>query len=194
MYVGESERALREVFTKARAASPSILFFDEIDAVGRSREGNFQSGESAILTTMLNELDGIESLRGVFVLAATNTPQILDPALLRPGRLDTILYVGLPELESRREILQIRLRSMDIDKNLDIGNLARRTEGYSGAEIVSICQKAGYAALEDQISTGLLQQVRQEHFHLAIQKVPRQVTREMIERYKAFEGRASNHQ
>lgn len=191
MYVGESERALREVFRKARAARPSILFFDEIDAIGGSREGNIQSGELNVLTTMLNELDGIESLNGVFVLAATNKPQILDPALMRPGRLDTALYIGLPDCESRREILQIRLHLMDVEEDVDIADLANRADGYSGAELVSVCQKAGYAALEEQVSSGLQQKVGKRHFEIALLEVPRQITLEMTERYKFFEAKAS---
>ncbi|KAL9113184.1 MAG: hypothetical protein Q9187_007653, partial [Circinaria calcarea] len=121
MYVGESERAVRDVFRKARAASPSILFFDEIDAIGAAREGGPGGGGSGVnvLTTLLNELDGIEDLKGVFVLAATNQPQVLDPALMRPGRLDTILYVGPPNLDARREILEIQLRQTDTADDVD---------------------------------------------------------------------------
>ena len=97
MYVGESERAIREVFRKARSASPSIIFFDEIDSIGSSRSN--EHGGLNVLTTLLNEMDGIEDLRGVFVLAATNNPSVLDSALIRPGRFSTLLYVGLPDFE-----------------------------------------------------------------------------------------------
>lgn len=189
MYVGESERALRNVFMKARAARPSILFFDEIDAIGGTSSKNVGSGEVNVLTTMLNELDGIESLNGVFVLAATNKPQILDLALMRPGRLDTILYVGLPNFESRQEILQIKLRLMDVEKDVNVAELAKRGDGYSGAELVSLCQKAGYAALNEQISSGVLQKVAKRHFEIALLEVPRQITFEMIEKYKTFKAK-----
>lgn len=189
MYVGESERALRDVFRKARAASPSILFFDEIDAIGASREGKAHGGEMNVLTTMLNELDGIEPLKGVFVLAATNKPHILDPALMRPGRLDTMLYVGPPNFESRQEILQIKLRSMDVEDDVDITDLANWTDGYSGAELVSVCQRAGYAALEEQVSSGVKQQVGKRHFDIAVLEVPRQITPDMVKRYKVFEAK-----
>ncbi len=184
MYVGESERAVREVFRKARAASPSVIFFDEIDAIGASREGDSLNGGLNVLTTILNELDGIEILKGVFVLAATNKPEILDPALMRPGRLDRALHVGLPDFEARREILQIRMRSMAMDEGVDDIQLAHSTEGYSGAELVSICQRAGYAALEEEVVSNEQQSISRRHFDIALAKVNRQVTPEMIQRYK----------
>lgn len=191
MYVGESERAMREVFRKARAASPSIIFFDEIDAIGASRESPGQHGGVNVLTTLLNELDGIEVLKGVFVLAATNKPEVLDPALMRPGRLDTILYVGPPDLEARKEIIQIRIAKMDVAKDMDAEWLADQTDGYSGAELVSICQGAGYAALEEQESTGARMQVCKRHFVLAFGKTQRQITREMAARYERW-GKTEN--
>lgn len=184
MYVGESERAVREVFRKARAASPSVIFFDEIDAIGASREGNSSHGALNVLTTLLNELDGIEILKGVFVLAATNKPEVIDLALMRPGRLDQALYVGLPDLDARKEILQIRLRLMAVDDEVDISALAHSTEGYSGAEIVSMCQKAGYAALEEEVKSVVLQKIGKRHFEAALAQVDRQVSREMIQKYK----------
>lgn len=122
-YVGESERAVREVFRKARAASPSIVFFDEIDALGADRDGGETHG--GVLTSLLNEMDGIEQLSGVTVVAATNRPDVLDPALTRPGRLDRILYVGAPDLATRRDIFRIRFAAMAVDPNVDIDELAR---------------------------------------------------------------------
>ena len=186
MYVGESERAVREVFRKARAASPSIVFFDEIDAMGASRGGPSEHGSLNIVTTLLNELDGIELLKRVFVLAATNKPETLDPALLRPGRLDSVLYVGLPDFEARQEILKIRMHRMAIDDDIDAVALAEVTEGYSGAEMVSICHKAGYAALEDQINYGVEQRVGRKHFDIALAEVQRGVTAEMIYMYESW--------
>jgi SpoVK/Ycf46/Vps4 family AAA+-type ATPase len=114
MYVGESERATREVFRKARAASPSIIFFDEIDAIASNRSSSSSSsssgkgGELNVLTTLLNEMDGFEPLNNVFVVAATNKPAAIDPALLRPGRFDNVLYVGPPDEETRKEIFLTR--------------------------------------------------------------------------------------
>ena len=186
MYVGESERAMREVFRKARAAAPSIIFFDEIDAIGASREGLGQHGGLNVLTTLLNELDGIETLKGVFVLAATNKPEVLDPALMRPGRLDTMLYVGPPDPEARKEILHITVGKMDVAGDVDVKWLAEKTDRYSGAEIVSVCQRAGYAALEEQESSGETMQVWQRHFEVGLREVQRQITPEMRARYEEF--------
>lgn len=125
-YVGESERAVREIFRKARAASPSIVFFDEIDALGSSRDGGGGGGvQSGVLTSLLNEMDGIESLSGVTVVAATNRPDVLDTALTRPGRLDRILYVGAPDLATRKDIFRLRFRNMAIEPGVNLDQLAQ---------------------------------------------------------------------
>jgi AAA family ATPase len=123
-YVGESERMIREIFDKARAASPSIIFFDEIDAMTTSRGEGGGSVNDRILAALLNELDGIEVLVNVTVLAATNRPDVIDSALLRPGRIDRILYVGPPDLESRVEIFRILFKKMTIADNVDVEELA----------------------------------------------------------------------
>ena len=188
MYVGESERAVREVFRKARAASPSILFFDEIDAIGGRRDRKEGGGGLNVLTTLLNELDGIEVLKGVFVLAATNKPEVLDEALMRPGRLDTLLYVGPPDYEARLEILAIRIKKMDIGDDVPLEWLAEKTDGYSGAELVSVCQKAGYAALEEQEREGGGRKVKvgMRHFEIGLREVPRMITGEMKSRFESW--------
>jgi len=124
-YVGESERTIREIFRKARAASPSIIFFDEIDAMTTTRGGSSGAGVGdRILTALLNEMDGIEALRNVTVLAATNRPDVIDSALMRPGRIDRILYVGPPNLETRKDILHIEFRRMAIASDVNIDELA----------------------------------------------------------------------
>ena len=184
MYVGESERAVREVFRKARAASPSIIFFDEIDALGASRDSSH--GGLNVLTTLLNELDGIEDLKGVFVLAATNNPAILDPALIRPGRFTTLLYVGLPDHSARSEILRLHLHSIDRESAIDIPYLASKMEGYSGAEIVDICQKAGEVALEMEVESGLEQKITMEHLRTAIESTDKGVSAEQIQAYEQW--------
>ncbi|KAL8747936.1 MAG: hypothetical protein Q9190_000260 [Brigantiaea leucoxantha] len=185
MYVGESERALRDVFSKARTACPSVLFFDEIDAIGTSRDSSSHGGLN-VLTTLLNELDGIEMLNGVFVLAATNQPWSLDPALLRPGRLDSTIYVGLPDIDSAREILDIQLRNTELDPAVDIAELAERAKGYSGAEIVQVCQKAGTAAMREQLDSGIEMCISARHFDVALESVPRQISAAMIDRYRKW--------
>ncbi|KAL8790473.1 MAG: hypothetical protein Q9213_000625 [Squamulea squamosa] len=187
MYVGESERAVREVFQKARGAAPSIIFFDEIDSIGASRAQS-QHGGPQVLTTLLNELDGIEALRGVFVLAATNRPQLLDSALLRPGRLETSLYVGLPDYQTRSEIVAIETRKMSLGPDYDAAKLAEATDGYSGAEVVKICQQASRAAYreESKIDPGQPQPISMRHFTKALEKVTKQVTPAMVRDYEAW--------
>ena len=125
-YVGESERMIREIFKKARAASPSIIFFDEVDAMTTSRGGGGGVVNDRLIAALLNEMDGIEPLVNVTILAATNRPEMIDPALLRPGRIDRILYVGPPDLETRKEILQIEFRKMSIGSDVDVDDLAAK--------------------------------------------------------------------
>lgn len=185
MYVGESERAIREVFNKARSASPCIIFFDEFDAIGASRDSGQQGGIHTV-TTLLNELDGFEELKGVFVLAATNKPEVIDTALIRAGRLSETLYVGLPDFDARKAILTMQIGSTDLSDNFDIVALSDTTNGYSGAEIVAICQQARYAAFEEQIRSGEPKSITQRHFSIAMAKVEKSVTLKMINQYEAW--------
>ncbi|KAJ5605068.1 hypothetical protein N7510_010222 [Penicillium lagena] len=185
MYVGESERSLREIFRKARAARPSIIFFDEIDAIASKRSSTSHGGVN-VLTTLLNEMDGIEELRNVLVIAATNKPDVLDPALMRPGRLDNILYIGPPDFEARQEIFRIWASQSVLHAEVELEDLADRTEGYSGAEIVSICETAGDAALDEEEETGQQQEVSQKHFDYALGQVRRQITAVVVEEYERW--------
>ncbi|KAI2995130.1 hypothetical protein CBS147346_10120 [Aspergillus niger] len=185
MYVGESERALREIFRKARSARPSIIFFDEIDAIA-SKRGTSSQGGVNVLTTLLNEMDGIEELKSVLVIAATNKPEVIDPALMRPGRLDNILYIGPPDYEARKEILDIWFRKSVINPEVEVDVLAMKTDGYSGAEIVSICETAGDAALDAEEETGQAQDIRWEHFEYALKQVKRQITAAVVEAKKDY--------
>ncbi|KAA8913289.1 P-loop containing nucleoside triphosphate hydrolase protein [Sphaerosporella brunnea] len=182
MYVGESERAVREVFRKARAASPSIIFFDEIDALTANREGK-SGGGANVLTALLNEMDGIEALKNVVVLAATNRPEIIDPALMRPGRLDTILYVGPPDFAARKEILRIKTSKMSITEDVDIEEIAQHLDGYSGAEIVNICDEAIHYAMRESFD---IQAVKRKHFAAAVLKSVPQITMEMRRKYEQW--------
>ncbi|PLN81178.1 AAA-domain-containing protein [Aspergillus taichungensis] len=187
MYVGESERSVREIFRKARSARPSIIFFDEIDAIASKRSSTSQGGVN-VLTTLLNEMDGIEELRNVLVVAATNKPDVIDPALMRPGRLDNILYIGPPDFEARKEILNIWFSKSVIHPEVGLDELASKTEGYSGAEIVSICETAGEAALDDEEETGQEQSVRLTHFEYALGQVKRQITDDVIQDFEQWGG------
>ena len=196
MYVGESERAVREVFARARAASPSIIFFDEIESIGAGRERGGGGGKGSsggggtgvnVLTTLLNEMDGIETLKGVTVLAATNKPEILDLALLRPGRFDDLLYVAPPDLAGREEILQAKRKKMDWDEGVDVKRLAELMDGYSGAEIVGVCNAAVDRVVDRALDTGDMDaRVGMEDFLGAMQSVKRQITPELIEGYKRW--------
>jgi AAA family ATPase len=192
MYVGESERAVREVFARARAASPSIIFFDEIESIGAKREsggarGGAGNGGLNVLTTLLNEMDGIEALKGVTVLAATNRPEVLDLALLRPGRFDDLLYVAPPDLAGREEILEVRRRRMDWEEGVDVRRLAEVMEGYSGAEIVGVCNAAVDRVVDRALDTGDMDaKVGMEDFLGAMESVKRQITPELIEGYRRW--------
>lgn len=185
MYVGESERAVREIFRKARSARPSIIFFDEIDAIASKRSSTSHGGVN-VLTTLLNEMDGIEELKSVLVVAATNKPGVIDPALMRPGRLDNILYIGPPDFEARREIINIWARQSAVHPEVNLEELAAVTEGYSGAEIVSLCETAGGAALDEEEETSEEQDVRWKHFEQALGQVKRQITDAIIEEFEHF--------
>ncbi|CED83402.1 AAA-type ATPase [Phaffia rhodozyma] len=183
-YVGESERAVREVFRKARVASPSIIFFDEIDALGTSRSDDASSTHtSGVLTSILNEMDGIEELVGVTVVAATNRPDVIDSALMRPGRIDRILYVGPPSFEARIEIFNITLRKMPVESGLDVNELAKMTDGCSGAEIVQICQDAALRAMQENIEAPY---TRVEDFHVVIKACRKSITPEMVEFFEEW--------
>ncbi|KAJ9138801.1 hypothetical protein NKR23_g8158 [Pleurostoma richardsiae] len=198
MYVGESERQIRRLFERARAAAPSIIFFDEIDSIGGQRHGfgSGGGGSSAtsggggsglnVLTTLLNEMQGFELTQGVLVLAATNRPQALDPALLRPGRFDKLVYVSPPDERAREAIFRRFARTKKVAADVDVVQLAMQTEGYSGAEVVGICQEAGMAAMrrfwgsradEDRYIT-------KADLAGAIDRQPKMITREMLESYE----------
>jgi transitional endoplasmic reticulum ATPase len=148
-YVGESEQAVREVFRKARQASPCIIFFDEIDALVPVRSAISSDSHVAerVLSQFLMELDGIEELKGVLVLGATNRSDILDPAVLRPGRFDEVVEIPLPDQEDRKEIFEIHLRNKPVAPGVSPSSLASKTEGFSGADIAGVCHKAALRAL-----------------------------------------------
>lgn len=185
-YLGESERAVRELFHKARVSSPTIVFFDEIDALGVERRGKENGAGDKVLAQLLTELDGVEPLNGVTVIAATNRPDIIDPALIRPGRIDRMVYVPLPDSKGREEIFQIQFRSMPVTTDLDIPTLVTKSEGYSGAEICSVCQEAGLIALRDNISA---ERVTNKHLIEAFELVKPGTSQETKDFYDNFFNR-----
>ncbi|OJD21005.1 hypothetical protein ACJ73_07657 [Blastomyces percursus] len=148
-YVGESERAVRQVFVRARSSVPCVIFFDELDALVPRRDDTLSEASARVVNTLLTELDGLGSARqGIYVIAATNRPDIIDPAMLRPGRLETLLFVNLPTADERVEILQTLLRNLPIEFSDDIKQLARSCEGFSGADLGSLLRRAGYSAIK----------------------------------------------
>lgn len=148
-YVGESERAVRQVFVRARSSIPCVIFFDELDALVPRRDDALSESSARVVNTLLTELDGLGSARqGIYIIAATNRPDIIDPAMLRPGRLETLLFVNLPGPSERAEILQTLIRNLPIEFNDQMRALAESCEGYSGADIGSLLRRAGYSAIK----------------------------------------------
>ena len=153
MYVGESEAGVRDIFRKARQAAPCILFFDEIDALVPSRSSGASDSHVSerVLSQFLAEMDGIEELKGVLIMAATNRPDMLDQAILRPGRFDEVVEIILPERVDRRQIFEIHLRGKPMGININMDDLASKTEGFTGAEIAFICKRAALSAIRKVI-------------------------------------------
>merc|ERR1712100_569407 len=154
MWFGESENNVREVFDKARQASPCVLFFDELDSIARARGGGSGDAGGAgdrVINQILTEIDGVGVKKNVFVIGATNRPDILDPAIMRPGRLDQLVYIPLPDRKSRIQIFKATLRKSPLAKEVDLEILAKATNGFSGADITEICQRACKFAIRESI-------------------------------------------
>ncbi|KAI7944918.1 hypothetical protein MJO28_010613 [Puccinia striiformis f. sp. tritici] len=186
-FVGDSEKSVRDLFRKARAASPSIIFIDEIDSIAMARGAEADQSSSGsggisdrILTSLLIEMDGVEELNGVLVLAATNRPEVIDQALLRPGRLDRILYVGPPDFESRIEIFKINFNKMTVHESIDLNHLSTLTDGYTGAEIVAVCQDAAINALHRDKQ---VQFIENQDFLKSIQNFTNRVSTQLVQSY-----------
>ncbi|XKL60010.1 hypothetical protein PGB90_001026 [Kerria lacca] len=185
-WVGESEKAVREVFRKAKIVSPSVIFFDEIDAISSEREADNTSGSNVqerVLSQLLTELDGIEPLNNVTVIAATNRPDRIDSALLRPGRLDCKLYVPLPTFNTRMAILHLQFMKTPIDDDVDIETLTNLTEGYSGAEVIAVCHEAAMKALQENLSS---EKVNRSHFEYALSIVQPRTPTKLLKIYDSF--------
>lgn len=153
-WVGESEKGVREIFRKARQAAPCIIFFDELDAIAPTRGGDHGDSHvtERVISQLLTEMDGLEILTNVVVIAATNRPDIIDPALLRPGRFDRILYVSPPDRESRLQILKIHTKKKPLSEDVNVEDLANKTDGYTGADIASLASAAVMLALREHIA------------------------------------------
>jgi AAA family ATPase, CDC48 subfamily len=183
-WVGESEKAMKEIFRKAKQASPTIIFFDEIDAFATARESGSAGTRSvaeSTLNQMLVEMDGIERLKDVFIVAATNRPDTLDPALIRPGRLDRLVYVGTPDLIGRKAIFEIYLKNTPLAADVSIDELAEKTERYTGADIEAVCREAVMTALRENMETKL---IAKENFSKSLESIKPSVGEELNEKYE----------
>merc|ERR1712194_862486 len=155
MWVGESEANVREVFDKARAAAPCVLFFDELDSIGTARGSGGDAGGAGdrVMNQLLTEVDGVGVKKNVFVIGATNRPELLDDALLRPGRLDQLICIPLPDLPARQGILESTLKKSPVAPNVPLSFLSHITEGFSGADLAGLCQYAAKAGIRDAIAS-----------------------------------------
>lgn len=154
MWFGESEANVREIFDKSRQSAPCVLFFDELDSIATQRGnsvGDAGGAADRVLNQLLTEMDGMTAKKTVFIIGATNRPDIIDPALLRPGRLDQLIFIPLPDENSRLQIFKACLRKSPVSRDIDLSALARHTLGFSGADITEICQRACKYAIRENI-------------------------------------------
>lgn len=218
MWVGESEANLREIFDKARSAAPCVLFFDEIDSIAKTRAGagdRSSGGATQILNQMLIEMDGMNTKKNVFVICATNRPDVIEPALLRPGRVDQLIYIPLPDEESRYSILKANLQKAPLDDSVNLRGIASKTIGFSGADLTELCQTACKYAIkkrieeeirekqnkmeisdvsapegnEDQSAQARTVFVTSEHFSKAMETARRSVSEQEEMRYEGFQNK-----
>ena len=181
-YVGESEKAVREIFRKAKMAAPCIIFIDEIDAIASSRDSDSDSlVTERVVDTLLTELDGLQEMKNIVVLAATNRPDMIDPALLRPGRFDKIVEIPLPDEETRVEIFKVHMKRMPLDKNVSPEALAKATENYTGAEIENVVREAGMNAIREKRDI-----VTNKDFEFALVEVKPAIPKELADMIKRF--------
>ena len=209
MWFGESEANVRDIFDKARSAAPCVLFFDELDSIAKSRGGSVGDAGGAadrVINQILTEMDGMGSKKNVFIIGATNRPDIIDPAILRPGRLDQLIYIPLPDDGSRLSILKANLRKTPVGKNVELTFLAKMTKGFSGADLTEICQRACKLAIRENIENEIrkekereksggamdvddeddLAEVDKRHFEEAMKFARRSVSDQDIKKYEMF--------
>ena len=161
MWFGESEANVRDVFEKARQAAPCVLFFDELDSIAQQRGGSSGDGGGAadrVMNQLLTEMDGVGAKKNVFIIGATNRPDIIDTALMRPGRLDQLIYIPMPDFESRLSILRATLRKSPVSKDVDLNYLASQTDKFTGADLTEICQSACKLAIREEIERDIERQ------------------------------------
>jgi len=209
MWFGESEANVRDLFDKARAAAPCILFFDELDSIAKARGGGGGGASEAgdrVINQILTEIDGVGARKNVFVIGATNRPDILDSAVTRPGRLDQMIYIPLPDLGSRKNIFKSNLRKSPVAPDVDTDLMAVKTEGFSGADITEICQRAAKNAIKEAVMRGVARNkaiaageideddpfddpvpyIRRDHFEEAMSRARKSVGEDEIRKYDEF--------
>ncbi|XP_048324217.1 cell division cycle protein 48 homolog [Ziziphus jujuba] len=209
MWFGESEANVREIFDKARQSAPCVLFFDELDSIATQRgssTGDAGGAADRVLNQLLTEMDGMSAKKTVFIIGATNRPDIIDPALLRPGRLDQLIYIPLPDEDSRHQIFKACLRKSPISKDVDLRALSRYTQGFSGADITEICQRACKYAIRENIEKDIekerrkaenpeamdediedeVAEIKAAHFEESMKYARRSVSDADIRKYQAF--------
>jgi transitional endoplasmic reticulum ATPase len=181
-WYGESEQQIARLFNRARQVAPTIIFIDELDSLVPARGGGMGEPQvtERVVNTILAEMDGLEELQNVVVIGATNRPTLIDPALLRPGRFDDLIYVGTPDAEGRRRILSIHTRDMPLAKDVDLESLAKRTDRFTGADLEDLVRRAGMTALRRGLESA---QVSMEDFETALKETRASVTPEMLEEY-----------
>ncbi|VDK33495.1 unnamed protein product [Taenia asiatica] len=208
MWFGESEANVRDIFDKARQAAPCVLFFDELDSIAKARGGSVGDAGGAadrVINQLLTEMDGMSSKKNVFIIGATNRPDIIDGAILRPGRLDQLIYIPLPDEKSRIAIFKANLRRSPVAKDVDIDYLAKATNGFSGADLTEICQRACKQAIRESIEAEIraererqnnpsameaesdpVPEITRRHFEEAMRFARRSVTDNDIRKYEMF--------
>ena len=187
MWLGESEKGLRKIFEKARQAAPSIIFFDEIDSIASRRGMEAQGSRTTerMVNQILTEMDGLEELTDVVVMAATNRPDIMDPALLRPGRFDRMLLVNVPDKKAREEIFKVHTKGMPLTKDVKISELAEKTKQYVGADIEAVCREAAMLTLREDINS---KEISMKFFEKAMEKVRPSIREQDIKKYEEIEA------
>jgi transitional endoplasmic reticulum ATPase len=203
-WVGESERAVREIFRKARQAAPCIIFFDEIDAIAPTRGSGVGDSHvtERVISQLLTEMDGLEELKDVVVIAATNRPDIVDPALLRPGRFDKLIHIPPPGREARKEIFRIHTKKTPLAEDVDFERLADLTEGYTGADVAAVCKTATLYAIREHLARFRDAEearkhkkelkVAMKHFERALEKV-KPLSKRELEMYSEIAAKFASH-
>jgi transitional endoplasmic reticulum ATPase len=206
MWFGESEANVREVFEKARAAAPCVLFFDELDSIAQARGNSMGDAGGAgdrVMNQLLTEMDGIGAKKNVFIIGATNRPDIIDPALMRPGRLDQLIFIPMPDVESRLSVLKATLRNSPVSMDVDLNYLAHQTDKFTGADLTEICQRAAKIAIREDISRDIERQrlsnesnieveysgvseILPRHFEEAVRNARRSVSDSDLSKYSSF--------